>query len=59
MTVAWEWWPQWTILASMAITCVAALQLNGEPRTGEYNGAVIILCQVIFFAILWAGGFWS
>lgn len=58
MSDAWGW-PQWFMAATYALVFVCAIAVDGDPRRGTHNGALIIVFQAVFIFVLWCGGFWS
>jgi len=52
-------WPQIVIAALLFIRCAIHADNNGKPLKGTYGGGSMILAAAIWFAVLYAGGFWT
>lgn len=54
----WEW-PQWIYAIWYGLVFGCALIVDGQPRTGTYNGALIIVLMALQALVLYFGGFWT
>lgn len=52
-------WPQVIMGVMLALNAVLGVVLNGEPKTGTHNGAIIVLGAVGTALVLHWGGFWQ
>mgnify|MGYP001573483538 CR=1 FL=1 len=52
--------PQWIMAIVLSVQILAALILDGEPRSdANWNGAQLFLSAVATAALLGWGGFWN
>lgn len=51
--------PQLIMIALTLISLGMDIQRNGEPKTGNHNASISFAAMVIYFAILYWGGFFD
>lgn len=52
-------WPQITLIVLSCLSAGIVLSKHGQPRDDNYNFGITLLANVITYALLWAGGFFS
>jgi hypothetical protein len=58
MSIHWAW-PQITYAIVAALCMLWAAANHGEPRTGNHNFALYLVCWALFQIVFFYGGFWT
>lgn len=53
------YWPQIVYIVLVLLGLGIDFQRHGEPRTGKHNAWISLVANVLFFAVLWYGGFFK